>query len=206
MFNPLKWLQNRRSKRSGAKAPQAPKTRLEYFINRLPPPKLLPSDQSLGLVRRSASQCQILPCAHPEMPRAVTYQVYGVEFRFPLVARCSDCTQTLFEILFERCAACGLGIPLTQQVAIAWVGAPHPYTHLACAEVSTLFCGLWGWGQLVPLNDIGDQFNPGVATVMQDSLIDQHREFSADPSANDNADETQDDDTPPDGTPKPGTN
>jgi hypothetical protein len=69
-----------------------------------------------------------------------------------------------------------------------------------------LFCGLWGWGQLVPLDDISDQFNPGVATAMQDALIDQRREFSASPKTHESGDEVPDDDMPPDGTPKLDTN
>jgi hypothetical protein len=147
-----------------------------------------------------------MPCAHPEAPRAIAYEIDGTSYSLALVARCSDCTQRLLETISERCAVCNLGIMLTQQVAIAWVGAPHPYTHLACAESQMLFCGLWGWGQLVPLDDLSDEFNSGVATVMQDTLIDQQRDFDTNRIANENASEAPDEDTPPDGTPKPDTN
>ena len=185
--------------------PKEPKLRKLYDIYTVPPSKVIPSDEELGIVRPQLGMYIAKPCAHREEPRAFSYEVFGVNVRVPHVTRCPDCMQTLLEHFFERCAACGLGIPGGCKVGISWIGAPHPYTHLDCAESTLLFCGIWEHGRLLTLNQISDEFNPNVATVMQDSEIDTAREAEPrKPEAEAESEDTEE--TNPSGTPKPGVN
>ncbi len=182
--------------------------RKTYRIGELPPRKELLPDDALGLIRRNDANCMVKPCRHLDEPRAVSYEVFGTEFGFPVVARCPPCMQALFEATFERCAVCDKGITYTQKVAIAWVGAPRPYTHIQCAEVPTLMCGMWGWGQLLPLHGIGDQFAPGTATIMQHALTEQANDYKKEASApaQDAGEEAETEPTPVELAPKPGVN
>ena len=167
----------------------------------------MPDDEALGLIRKDARACMVKPCAHHDLPRAVMYRIFGHDIIFPIPSRCPDCMQTLLETLSERCAACGLGIPPSSHVAIAWIGAPHPFTHVKCAEAQTLMCGMWGWGQLIPLSTLDERFNVGASTAIEDTLIDEAREREESPNEPDaDTDEDADEETPPHGTPKPDAN
>ncbi len=183
--------------------PKELKTCKRYNVYALPPPKQIPSDEELGIVRPQLGTYIAKPCAHRDEPRAFSYEVYGINVRVPHVTRCPDCMQELLEHLFERCAECGLGIPGGCKVGISWIGAPHPYTHLDCAESPLLFCGIWEYGRLLTLNQISNQFNPNVATVQEDSEIDMAREANASQTEEPDGDAEE---TNPSGASKPGTN
>ncbi|WKZ28590.1 MAG: hypothetical protein QY323_03560 [Patescibacteria group bacterium] len=199
----------RRAHANEAPARQPPPSlpRKLYNVNALPPLRPMPDDDALGIVRGSGGRCMVLPCEHHERPRAVRYRVFGQEFIFPVPSRCPECMQGLLEVLSEHCAVCGLGIPPSCNVAIAWVGAPHPFTHIECAEARTLLCGMWGWGQLMPLSTLDARFNVGATTAIEDALIDEARERENASNPSEAApDEESEETTDPSVVPKPGAN
>ncbi len=193
--------------KSETNEPKELKFRKLYDIYTLPPPKAIPSDEALGIVRPQPGSFIAKPCEHRSVPRAFSYTVFGYDVRVPHVTRCPDCMQALLETFFERCAECGRGIPSGGRVAISWIGAPQPYTHLECAESPLLFCGIWEYGRLLTLNEISDEFNPGVATVMEDSEIDLAREAKPpEPEEKEEAEGEETEATNPAGSAKPDMN
>ena len=71
------------------------------------------------------------------------------------------------------CASCKQPIYPGTPVGQAWMGAPHPFTHLTfeCCESGGLYCGVWGGGRLKTLHEIHPEKYPeGTANVTQHIL------------------------------------
>jgi hypothetical protein len=63
---------------------------------------------------------------------------------------CLECLTDYFHQACAICAACLKLIHPGTKVGLAWVGAPHAYTHLTyeCCETGALYCGSWRDGYL----------------------------------------------------------
>lgn len=211
MFDPIAWLKNLWQKKETImkqETPFPPFSRLTCNLHEVPSPPAIPSDEELGILRQGPMAVYVMPCPHHEAPRAYTYRVYGtiVELSMPMT-RCIACTQTLLEKVCLRCAKCDGAIWPTCNIGIAWIGAPHPFTHMKCAETNLLQCGAWGWGRLMTLHEMDDDVPEGTATVNAYFAERARQNFEDPPTeAAPEEEDAASDDTPPEGTPKAGVN
>ena len=110
------------------------------------------------------------PCGHDRVGDADRPpKVFGIDVFVRHEKLCSRCLEAYLNTYATRCAACGDPILPGEPVGQAWVGAPHPHTHLTfdCSETGGLYCGRWGQGRLITLHEIAPEKYPeGTTTVM----------------------------------------
>lgn len=119
----------------------------------------------------SAFDFSDVSCAHPKPTSPDVLVVFGTPVGRigPDAPLCTACMQAWLERHSTRCASCGGPICPGMPVGQAWVGAPHPHTHMtfACTESGGLWCGRWGKGRLISLHEIDPgKYAPGTANAM----------------------------------------
>jgi hypothetical protein len=107
------------------------------------------------------------PHDKPSWPRQIT--VRGKSIGVAAADVCPNCLEAFFAAHATTCAACDGPILPGMPVGQAWVGAPHPFTHLdfECTASGGLYCGVWGQGRLITLHELEpDTYPPGTPNVM----------------------------------------
>lgn len=149
----------------GTEKPEDDAANERRYVHVLPPPKELPPDEELRVIR-SPEQTIIMPCPHPTAPRGYRFTVHGSTVNMTdAIIQCAECLQRLLDATSEQCAECGRPILMSHHVALAWVDAPHPYTHAQCAPNQMLICGQWGVGVLVRLHELDGDIPEGTVTT-----------------------------------------
>ncbi len=114
-------------------------------------------------------------CDHPKATTPELLVVFGTTVGRigPASPLCTACLQAWLERHSTRCASCDGPICPGMPVAQAWIGAPHPYTHMnfICTETAGLWCGRWGRGRLITLHETEPgTYASGTANAMAHEL------------------------------------
>ena len=109
-----------------------------------------------------ASPIEKSACAHGKTDHPLVVTVLGIKCELERSPMCPACTEQYFNKFSILCASCHQPIFPGTPVGVAWVGAPHPFTHLTfdCCESGGLFCGRWGEGRLLTLHEIDPEHFP----------------------------------------------
>jgi hypothetical protein len=108
-------------------------------------------------------------CGHPGPRSNLKIQVFGHEVTVKQSPLCASCTEKRIVECSTHCAGCDFPILPGMRVAAAWVGAPHPLTHMSeeCGDPH-FYDGIWGAGVQIGLAEL----HPGcIPDPLNDLLI-----------------------------------
>lgn len=110
----------------------------------------------------------IKPCLHEKPTESFRLSFRGRDLLWKDLNCCPACALATLEQISTTCAICKEAILPGEPVAVAPVGSKHPYTDLSseCCVSGILWCGTWGEGELIPLNQVDpQQFPAGTCSV-----------------------------------------
>jgi hypothetical protein len=107
-------------------------------------------------------------CTHKRSSRGFTVMVMDHPIEFLRSDICPNCLEVYLNRFSTPCADCGEAILPGMSVGHAHIGATHPYTHLraGCGCVLS-WCGTWGEGRLIQVDETHDTIESNGAIVIQ---------------------------------------